>query len=1593
MSQIYFTFLRNFCNSKAIHLVFFLVFLGVISKAQPLSGNYNVGSGQTYVTITAAIADLTSKGVSAAVTFTLTDASYSTGETFPIAIGNYTGNSALNTVTIRPSLSLTAVTITSANTTATFDLNGAKNFTIDGRPGATGSNIALTIINTSTTGVAIRLINDALYNTIKYCDVKGQNTNASPALTTAAGVIFINSASSTGLLGNDFNTISYCNVHGTGTTTSTFPAIGICAYGTQTTPGTYNDSCTITACNIYDIYSATAGSTHVKVDLGNTAWSVTNNHLYQSTAIDYLSSTSVHRVLWITPNVANLSNAANGFNISGNFIGGNNAAGSGTYTITGASTYSFWAMDISVGLGAATSLQNNTITNIDMTTGNAGSTAMEIINIANGNANVGTILGNIIGSTTATPGITFTATANTGGPICIRTGGGTNNVINISNNIIAGIVLNSSTTVTPIFNGIAASGGTTVNITNNTIGSATIPNSINAISATTSTSIQSIRGIILNGTGISGTITGNLIANINSNALSAGTQASSLVGILVASTAGAFTISGNTIRNLTSAIQTSATAGNNAILGIGYLSTSGPAIISGNTIHTLKLTNTSTSAGPTIVGIYYSGAAGTNTIDKNSIHSFSALSATSSGFLRGIDIASGAVNVYNNMIRLGTDETGTSITNSLLMIGINEDGGTNNLYFNTVCINGSNVGAGTNNTIAFASSVTSISRELKNNIFCNTRSNGLSTGKNFALRLAGLTSQTIAANNYWNGAITFLSRLNGTDYTTFGNWKIATGQDTLSANVDPLFKNANGTSANVNLHIDTAGTAISYLESGGLAISGISTDIDNETRPGPTGSTKGGGTRVDIGADEFDGVPRPICLNGVAGTTVSSFDTVCVGNNFLLSLSGTTGIGVGTGYQWQSSINGINYSDISGATQNQFTAVGFLNTTYFRCVVSCIFGPSSSNSTAKKVTILNPQITATTAAQRCGPGILVLGATAAMGSVNWYANITGGMALDTGITFTTPSLTATTTYYVDAIYKGCASATRTPIVATIKPIPTITGITPATLCGPGSAVLSASTGAGTIDWYSSATGGTSLFSGLTYSTPVLSSTTTYYVEVTANGCVSASRTPITVTIIPLPIITSTTPAGTCGSGSVVLNATCNTGTIYWYSTSSGGTLIDSGTTYTTPVIFSPRTYYLEVVSGVCTSATRTTIVASVYSNPTINGTTSASGCVGDKVTLGAAASAGTINWYTTSTGGTSIATGTSFTTPSLTTTTTYYVDATNNGCVTAFRTPAKATINPLPTITGFTSASVCGSGSITLGASASGGLIAWYSDSIGGTLLGNGPSFTTSPLTVTDTFYIDTKDNGCTSYPRIAVIAKVKKIPTVTSTTPGYSCTPASVTLSAAASAGNTRWYNVAFGGTVISTGSTLTTPVLSLTTTYYVDAIDSGCVSATRTSVDATIYPSINKATTVNGFTISAAATGLSYQWIDCNNGKQPISGETGQSFTATKNGSYAVILKTGTCTDTSSCVVMSKIGFTQTEKYHNISIAPNPAYEFIELKSNQLEIGLTYTITDNLGRVLAQGTISSELQKINLQSLASGAYMLNIGDNKSKLYRFIKN
>jgi gliding motility-associated-like protein len=242
---------------------------------------------------------------------------------------------------------------------------------------------------------------------------------------------------------------------------------------------------------------------------------------------------------------------------------------------------------------------------------------------------------------------------------------------------------------------------------------------------------------------------------------------------------------------------------------------------------------------------------------------------------------------------------------------------------------------------------------------------------------------------------------------------------------------------------------------------------------------------------------------------------------------------------------------------------------------------------AASTTINIPKITGTTPNSICGSGTVTLQATATGGTINWYDDATGGSLLTTGNSFTTPTLSTTTTYYVDA---GCPTA-RTPITATVYSIPTIISTnTPVHRCGVGSVTLEATTDLGTINWYSTLTGGTIEATGTSF-TKNITQSTTYYAEAINNGCSNGTRTKVNIVTYTPPIVADQEVV-LCKSGTVELDISLSGMSYLWHP---------NGETTQQIIVSTTGIYTADVTSPTpesCTSTKKFTVVE--HNIPEIN---------------------------------------------------------------------------------------------------------------------------------------------------------------------------------------------------------------------------------------------------------------------------------------------------------------------------------------------------------------------------------------------------------
>src|SRR5688572_5234377 len=96
----------------------------------------------------------------------------------------------------------------------------------------------------------------------------------------------------------------------------------------------------------------------------------------------------------------------------------------------------------------------------------------------------------------------------------------------------------------------------------------------------------------------------------------------------------------------------------------------------------------------------------------------------------------------------------------------------------------------------------------------------------------------------------------------------------------------------------------------------------------------------------------PVCTTPVTAGTIAGLQSVCSGQTSTLSLSGQT---LGTSLQWQSSPNGTAWTDITGATNTNFTTPVLTASTFYRVNVTC--GTSTVPTPSVQVVLSNGAIT------------------------------------------------------------------------------------------------------------------------------------------------------------------------------------------------------------------------------------------------------------------------------------------------------------------------------------------------------------------------------------------------------------------------------------------------------------------------------------------------------------------------------------------------------------------------------------------------------------------------------------------------------------
>ena len=142
----------------------------------------------------------------------------------------------------------------------------------------------------------------------------------------------------------------------------------------------------------------------------------------------------------------------------------------------------------------------------------------------------------------------------------------------------------------------------------------------------------------------------------------------------------------------------------------------------------------------------------------------------------------------------------------------------------------------------------------------------------------------------------------------------------------------------------------------------------------------------------------------------------------------------------------------------------------------------------------------------------------------------------------------------------------------------------------------------------------------------------------------------------------------------------------------------------------------------------------------------------------------------------------------------------------------------------------------------------------------------------------------------------------------------------------------------------------------------------------------------TVDSGTISTSNTSTYYQWLDCNNGYEPILGANDQSFTPTEAGDYALELVIGACTEITECVNVIPTSTVELG-VEELEIYPNPTDGLITIGFNKPSAGLL-NIYDLQGKLItSQRVEETESISFHLGS-QSGLYLVEFIDEIGEVF-----
>ena len=737
-------------------------------------------------------------------------------------------------------------------------------------------------------------------------------------------------------------------------------------------------------------------------------------------------------------------------------------------------------------------------------------------------------------------------------------------------------------------------------------------------------------------------------------------------------------------------------------------------------------------------------------------------------------------------------------------------------------------------------------------------------------------------------------------------------------------------------------------------------------------------------------------------TTQPSDQSVCEGGttSFSVTASGHPTLT----YQWYK-VPGVQLVEGGRFTGTNLPAISISNVVLsdagnYYCIVTDGNGSIKQSTSALLTVTPMPTSPLVMNGERCGTGTVTLQASGALAGegYKWYDSLTGGTLLQTdGSSYTTPSISATTNYYVTKYDKTslCESTPRIQVVATIQTQPVaqiitkLPNVTDVCINGTVSATFSGgSGGVSPTDTYESSIDGSGTWLAYTPGSPI-SSTVPGVNQLqirtrrtsAGTGCSNSAYNIVTWNVVAQPSwdIYSFPTTNLCVGGQVTFSATLKDGlggSLTWIrSVTPGG----GGTTVTSPDIPpSTGTFYYRphfVASGQgCNLADGTETIVTVQIDPTWNVITAPATniCTGESVTFSATlnnAGTGTIQWIRS---GTSMGAGIVVTSPDAPGVGTYYYRPQYipgyGGCNLADGTETLVIVHPYPILTStLTPGPIC-SGSVFSYSPTSdlgGTSFNWSRATVPGITPAGPTSGTNSPdetlnnstaSSLTVRYVYTLTANGCTNPTTFNVDVLVNPIAVITSSVTANWCNNTSNTYTATSSslAATFTWTRAVMGGisNLAGSGSTAAiTETLNNTTTepvivHYLITPSVNSCAGTTFDLSVTVNPT------------AVITSGSTTNW--CNN--------VSNTYTATSSSSTATFAWTRATVTGISNLAGSGSGATITETLINTTTEPVTVHYLITPSVNGCA-GTTFnlSVTVNPTSVINSGATADWCNNIS--------------------------